>query len=240
MGIASRFLEAEGRTRTNLKVFDEQTRQTTELNEPGFTPGPALLEDFIRLYEDVLQETRLVVLSGSLPPGTPADFYRVLIEKANRKGVRVILDADGEALAEGLKAAPYAIKPNIHELEALLDTELKSDEAIVSAGRKLLETGISCIIVSMGGDGSIIIGHEGAIRARPFPITPQSTVGAGDSMVAALAYSLLHDLNLEETARWTSAAGTVTASKPGSDVCDIQEVSSKLELVNISKLPMQV
>ncbi|MBP1157661.1 MULTISPECIES: 1-phosphofructokinase [unclassified Paenibacillus] len=235
-GIPSHFLEAEGRTRVNLKVVDEFTKQTTELNEPGFSPSPKLLDEFVQRFKAGLEGVSLVVLGGSLPPGTPGDFYKQLIQTANGQGVRTILDADGEALAKGIEAAPYAIKPNIHELETLIGAPLTSDEAIAIAGRKLVRSGIANVIVSMGGSGSIIVNSEQAFRVKPFPIEPKSTVGAGDSMVAAMVYCYLHNKSLEETARWTSAAGTVTASKQGTEVCTLNEVQEKLELVDICPL----
>lgn len=235
-GIPSHFLEAQGRTRINLKVVDEYTKQTTELNEPGFSPSPKVLDDFVGRFEAGLEGVDLVVLGGSLPPGTPADFYKQLIQKAKSQGVRTILDADGEALAKGIEAAPYAIKPNIHELETLIGTPLASDEAIAMAGRQLVQGGIANVIVSMGGNGSILVNSEQAIRVKPFPIEPKSTVGAGDSMVAAMVYCYLHNKSLIETAKWTSAAGTVTASKQGTEVCTLNEVQEKLDLVDISPL----
>lgn len=236
-GIPCHFIEAEGETRTNLKVVDERTKQTTELNEAGFTPSEAHLEQFTRHFEQSLGEASFVVLGGSLPPGTPVDFYRRLIEMAKRSGVRIILDADGQALAQGIEAAPYALKPNIHELEALFGSAFTTDEQIVGAAQMLIGKGISYVMVSMGGEGSILVSEKEAIRAKPFPITPVSTVGAGDSMVAAMAYSFLYNKSFEDIARWTSAAGTVTASKSGTEVCTLGEVQDKLELVDLFRLP---
>ena len=232
-GIPSYFIEAEGETRTNLKVVDERTKQTTELNEAGFTPSNALLEEFVRRFESKLDGVAIVALGGSLPPGTPTDYYRRLIEIANRKGIRTILDADGEALALGIEAVPFALKPNIHELETLCDTTFETEEQIVIAAQTLVSKGICYVLVSMGSKGSILVSEREVIRAKPFPITPISTVGAGDSMVAAMAYCLLHHKSLEEMARWTSAAGTVTASKFGTEVCTFDEVHNKLTLVEI-------
>jgi len=233
-GITSHFLEAEGQTRINLKVVDETSMQTTELNEPGFMPSEALIEQFVTELKEQLAETGMLVLGGSLPPGVPSDFYKRLIEIANAAGVPVILDADGEALAHGIEAAPYALKPNIHELEALFGETFDTDERLTAAARKLLDKGIRVVIVSMGAEGSLIVNADQAIRAMPFKIIPQSTVGAGDSMVAAMAYCFLNGMSLEETARWTTAAGSVTASKPGTDVCTLAEVREKLKLVELN------
>jgi 1-phosphofructokinase len=236
LGIPSFFLEAEGETRTNLKVVDESTRETTELNEPGPTITPEVLKQFEDRFDRELPQASLVVLAGSLPPGVPPDYYGRLIEIAGRRGVKVILDADGDALAHGIEAVPYAIKPNIHELEKLCGRTLSSDEDVIRAADPLLAKGIRYVVVSMGGRGSLLLSKEERIRAAPFPIEPQSTVGAGDSMVAAMAFCILQGISLEQTARWATAAGTITASKPGTDVCTLQEVVEKLPFVQVERL----
>lgn len=237
-GIPFFFLEAEGRTRTNLKVVDEAKKETTELNEPGPFITEKVLTDFLDHFEKAMPAAAVLVLGGSLPPGAPQDLYRQMILIASRYGVKTILDADGEALRLGITASPYALKPNIHELEALVGQTLEQERDIVNAAKGLLGDGIQCVIVSMGAKGSILVSGNEAIRARPFPIVPLSTVGAGDSMVAALAFCLLEGKTLEETARWTTAAGSITASKPGTEVCTLSEVKEKLELVSISPISM--
>lgn len=235
LGIRNGFVQTEGETRTNLKVVDRSTQQTTELNEKGFAVDAGLLERFCARFREEAASASAVVLAGSLPQGAPPDFYRILIAIANGLGVRAVLDADGEAFRLGIESAPYAVKPNIHELEALLGRTLDDDEAIVRAARSLIAKGIKLVAVSMGGKGSLVVSGEEAFRAYPAPITPLSTVGAGDSMVAAIVYGMLHGKTLEETARWSSAAGTVTASKPGTEVCGLEEVRAMLNAVTITE-----
>ncbi|GMX65343.1 1-phosphofructokinase [Paenibacillus elgii] len=233
LGIPSYFIETEGETRTNLKVYVECTQETTELNEAGFMVGRKALHEFIERYTDAVRNASIVVLGGSLPPGAPDDTYKTLIEIANHAGARTVLDADGDPFRHGIEAVPYAIKPNIHELEALFKETFQSDTEIVSAARRLTGKGIAYVSVSLGAEGSILVSETEAVRAKPFPIVPLSTVGAGDSMVAALVYCLLEGKPLVEMARWTSAAGTVTASKPGTEVCTLAEVEEKVSKVTI-------
>lgn len=233
LGIPNLFIETEGETRTNLKVYVERAKETTELNESGFTVDEKVLNEFIERYKQAVRNVSVVVLGGSLPPGAPVDMYKTLIKIANEAGARTVLDADGETFLRGIEAVPYAIKPNIHELEALFEETFESDEEIIAAARRLTGKGIAYVAVSLGREGSILVSEAEAIRAKPFPITPLSTVGAGDSMVAAFIYCLLHGKSLEETAQWTSAAGTVTASKPGTQVCTLAEVEGKLNSVTI-------
>lgn len=236
LGLAHRFLEAEGETRTNLKLVDERSGVTTELNEPGFPVAPDLLARLVDEYRVALEDAAVVVLAGSLPPGSPEDIYRTLIGIAREKAVPVILDADGPALVHGVNARPYALKPNLAELERLTGKPLRTDGEILDAARALVRQGIRLVLVSMGEDGSLLVGPDRAFRARPFPIQPQSTVGAGDSMVAALAYGLMKQLPQEDIARMTSAAGTITATKPGTEVCTLDEILEKLPLIEVTPL----
>ncbi|MBP2637029.1 MAG: 1-phosphofructokinase (fructoso 1-phosphate kinase) [Firmicutes bacterium] len=234
--IAASFLPIAGETRTNLKIVDNSSNCTTEINEAGFVVGYTEIDRFKTQLSELLNDAAYLVLSGSLPPGVGTGIYRELVELAKGKGVKTILDADDAALLEGIQAAPFAIKPNIHELEKLAGIELADDREVIRAARTILAQGIELIIVSMGSQGAIIMDKTATYRVRTEPIVPQSTVGAGDSMVAVLAYSLLNRYSLEETAQWVTAAGTVTASKPGTQVCSLAEVRQFIDKVKINRL----
>ncbi|WP_018131821.1 1-phosphofructokinase [Effusibacillus pohliae] len=235
-GISVDFLEVSGETRTNLKIYDEQTRITTEINDPGFTVHADDLHRFREKLADLLQHAAVLVVGGSLPPGAPDHIYRDYIEMANERGVRTVLDADGTPLRQGILAKPFAVKPNLFELQQWMGRKLDSEAEIVAAGRELLQQGVSLVAISMGGDGSLVMDADAAYRVFPFSITPQSTVGAGDSMVAALVYSLLTGKSLRETAIWGTAAGTVTASKFGTQVCTLEEVENSIARVHVVHL----
>jgi 1-phosphofructokinase len=228
------FTKVQGETRTNLKIVDIETKSLTELNEPGFTVG----EDEVNLLFDQLKEllptTSILVLGGSYPKGVDKDIYRRIIEFANKQGVKVILDADGEAFKEGIEAGPYAVKPNVFELELLYNKKLSTMEEIVEAGKQLLNKGISTVVISMGKDGAVVLNDQSEVyRVEALSIVPGSTVGAGDSMVAAMVYCTLNEMPLQELAKWATAAGGMTASKPGTEVCTFDEVKAVLDQVNI-------
>lgn len=235
-GIGNSFLEVEGETRTNLKIVDEERKITTEINEPGFAVFPKDLKRFEKKLTDLLNNAAILVIGGSLPVGAPETTYREYLQIAKEMGVKTILDADGPALKEGIKAGPYALKPNIYELEKLMGRRLDNEEEIVRAGREICEEGVALVVISMGSEGSIVLDREEAYRVYPFSIQPQSTVGAGDSMVAALIYSLLENKSLEEIAKWTTTAGTVTASKAGTQVCSLAEVKQHLNQVRAERI----
>lgn len=234
--ISADFLTIPGETRTNLKIVDDRTNVTTEINETGFKVAPSDMNSFITKLSTMLEEASCLVLSGSLPPQVEPTIYRQLIDLANRKGVKSILDADDKALVEGIQAVPFAIKPNIHELEQLTGCKMANDRDIVRACRLLLKRGIQMIIVSMGAQGAIVMNCHEAYRVKMEAIIPKSTVGAGDSMVGALVYSLLNQHSLAETARWAVAAGTVTALKSGTQVCSLQEVGQFLNQISLKKI----
>lgn len=235
-GIAAEFLEVDGETRTNLKIVDEETNITTEINESGFEISPENVSLLKQKLARLLEQASVLVIGGSLPPGVPVDIYRDYIQMANEMGVKTILDADGSAFKAGIEAAPFAVKPNVHELEEWVQQSLSTDEMIVAAGKKLMEKGISIVVISMGSKGSIVLNQTEVYRVLPISITPQSTVGAGDSMVAALVYSILTAKPLEETAKWVTTAGTVTASKPGTQVCTLPEVRESVNRVHALKI----
>ncbi|MVB09830.1 Tagatose-6-phosphate kinase [Caprobacter fermentans] len=235
-GIPADFLEIEGETRTNLKIFDESVNKTTEVNETGFRVSPEDLVRFRKKFQNLIQKAEIVVLSGSLPPGIPQNFYSDCVAAAKTAGAKVLLDADGGALEEGIRAIPYAVKPNLQELEALSGCKFSGKKDIAEAARRLTGTGIEIVIVSMGADGAVVANREEAYAVDSWNIPVKSATGAGDSMVAALAGSILNNSSLYEIAKITTAAGTVTASKEGTLICSQEEVARSLDYVTVRKI----
>ena len=143
----TQFRFVEGQTRTNIKIIDRVGHTNTDINEPGLTVTDA---DLDALLNDLLAEVHagdIVVLAGSLPKGAPQDTYRVWTSACKKAGARVFLDADGALLAEGLKAAPYLIKPNDDELSRLAGKKLETIEELTAEGQKLLESGIERVVI---------------------------------------------------------------------------------------------
>jgi 1-phosphofructokinase len=236
LGIETRFVEVQGVTRTNLKIIDNETKITTEINEPGFTVLSGDLTKFRDQLASLLQDASILVLSGSVPQGVPGDIYSDYIALAKERNVQTILDADGTALKEGIKARPFAVKPNAHELAGLMGRSLTTEKDIIAAGQELIQAGIAVVVISRGSEGAIALTKEEVYRVTPFSIIPQSTVGAGDSMVAAITYAILENKPLAEVARWATVAGTVTASKPGTQVCSLSEVQPLLNEVHVASI----
>lgn len=223
MAIPNDFIPTSGATRTNLKVVDSQ-RNLTELNEPGIRVTDAEFELLLDKIHSLAGKRGIVVLGGSLPLEADADTYLHFTSELRKAGCTVLVDADGNAFHEALKAPPHIIKPNRFELLQYYNLpDNTPDSTLPSLCLPLLEKGVTMVALSMGKDGAMFFTKEQSAKAKALPVDAHSTVGAGDSMVGALAYSLENKLNFEETVRLAMACsiGAVTTmgtNPPGLDL----------------------
>lgn len=234
-------LETAGRLRVNLKITDSDVGTLTELNEPGTAGADAAQELFSQLLP-TLRKGDVLTLCGSLPPDADRTLYRDWIRQANAKGVRCILDADGDALRFGVEAAPYAVKPNLAEMQALTGVHLTTPRQIVPHIRRLHERGIAVVAVSLGADGLLLSDGRRILHALPFPIRVASCTGAGDAAVAMLAFAAAKDLPAETAARLACAAGTCTAATEGTQTASFaqtQTYAPQVRLIDLSTDPTQ-
>jgi 1-phosphofructokinase len=227
-GIGSAFVHIEGSTRTNTKVVDTVNKVFTDINEAGPNIDADNLESFLKSYESLCSQEDIVVLAGGVSPSVPVDIYATLIRIAKEKGAKVILDADGELLKRGLEEKPDIIKPNEHELSKLFNINKDSLDEIIGAAQKLRESGISKVLVSLGEHGSLFITDTGIYQAKGYKVPVKSTVGAGDSMVAALVYSLLNNLDDEATLKFANACGAASVTLEGTEACTLEQVNNLL------------
>ena len=203
-GIEDRCRRLPGATRTGIKIVDPARGETTDLNFPGLAPAPEELEALLRQLDAL--DARWCVLAGSLPPGVPVDFYAQAIRRLRARGVRVALDTSGAALVAAIEAGPDLIKPNAHELEALVGRALPDEAAVIAAAEMLVAAkGVGLVAVSRGADGAVFVTAEELVAARPPAVEVRSTVGAGDAMVAGLVAARLRGLSPVETARLATA-----------------------------------
>jgi len=205
--IEDRFVRLDGATRTGIKIADAALNFTTDINFPGLAPSPRDLE---MLQDESLNcDAPWFVLAGSLPPNMDANFYSTITDKLRSRGARIAFDSSGAALKTLLdgkaSALPHLIKPNIGELEELLQTKLPTREGVLQAARSLVARGIETVIVSMGAEGALFVTENDAVFAVARAEKVVSTVGAGDAMVAGFIASQLRGLSLEESARLSTA-----------------------------------
>ncbi len=206
------FIWVEGETRTNTKVF-EKSGGVTELNEPGPVINEARVEELIQKICEHTDKETLVVLAGSIPAGVDKNIYAAITESVHEKGGSVLMDADGELFRNALKASPDIIKPNQVELEEYIGADYRLSMGELKAlSEKFQNNGIKTVAISMGKGGAMIVRDKFVARCPALSVKAHSTVGAGDAMVAALAYSWDKKLGDEETVRlcMATSAGAVT------------------------------
>ncbi|HJD47489.1 MAG TPA: 1-phosphofructokinase [Candidatus Mediterraneibacter norfolkensis] len=228
MGLTTCFHFVEGETRTNMKIIDPEAHTNTDINEPGVTVSEEILGELLTELLRKVTEKDIVVISGSMPKGSPQDTYYTWTKAFRKKGAKVLLDADGELLKAGLKASPYLIKPNNHELSALTGKMLETPKELEETARSLMkEYGIEKTVVSMGSAGALYLTADETIYAEGLKVPVGSTVGAGDSVVAALAVAEESGMSLEETVCLSTATGAANVMCSGTQAAEY-EVIKKL------------
>lgn len=215
----------EGETRTNMKIVDPVNHTNTDINEPGVTVSEEILAALLKELLKKISSGDIAVISGSMPKGSPKETYYLWTKAFREKGAKVILDADGELLKTGLKASPYMIKPNDHELSALSGRTLKTPEELEKVAKELMkEYGIEKTVVSMGSAGALYVTKEETIYAEGLKVPVRSTVGAGDSVVAALAVAEESGMSLEDTVRLSTATGAANVMCSGTQAAEFDVI----------------
>lgn len=198
----------EGSTRINVKI---NAGEETEINGQG----PVITEEAQQaLFEqlDALKKEDILVLAGSIPNTLPSDIYERILEHLQGRGIHFVVDATKELLLKVLKYHPFLIKPNNHELGEMFGVILKTRDEIVTYAKKLQEMGAENVLVSMAGDGAILLTEDGIIyKAKPPKGKVLNSVGAGDSMVAGFLTGYLNTGEYEKAFRLGVVTGSATA-----------------------------
>lgn len=225
MGVDTDFIHLpQGMTRINVKL---KAKEETEINGQG----PAISrEDLQRLFQQIqsLKQGDTLVLAGSIPQSLPDDVYEKIMQDLVGKGIRVVVDATRDLLCNVLKYQPFLIKPNHIELGEIFDRTLHSDEEIRECALLLQQRGARNVLVSMAGDGAILLDETGAFHKIAAPKGKvKNSVGAGDSMVAGFLAGYLQSRDYETALRTGAAAGSATAFSEG--LAQRDEVQSLLD-----------
>lgn len=235
LGVKSDFVWCAGESRTCINIWDEAAKEQTEFLEPGFAVTEqdcaALLEKFVSL----LPECEVVTISGSTPKGAGSSLYRCMIRAAREAGKPVLLDTSGTLLEECISEAPTLIKPNIDEIRALTGRSMDTRESLIQAARELHCDGIENVVISLGGDGSLVIGKEGVFEVKVPRIDAVNTVGCGDSMIAGFAVGMARGLSLEDTVRLASAVSAANAMRMETRFFVKEDMEALLPQIQIKK-----
>ena len=230
------FIWCEGSVRTNIKVFDRSDGTITELNESGMNVAVEDLDRMVDLVVRHAENSDYLILSGSLPPGCPQDYYRTLIRAVEGLGCRCVLDADGERLQYGLEATPFMIKPNRYELESMIGRPLERISDIREAALRFIDKGVAVVAVSLGADGALITDGSETLFAPRMNIEVKGTVGAGDAMVAGLVAGFMADLELEQCFRMGVACAGTRCITEGYKTIDKTVYKAFMDMVKVERV----
>ena len=214
LDIKSKFTKINQETRNCLNIITDD-KVSTEFLEKGSSVNKNEIDKFIEDFNQIIDNSNIITISGSVPQGVPTDIYATLIKMIKAKNKKVILDASGDLLKEGIKALPTMIKPNSEEMENLLGISINNREEVIKSAIKLYESGIELVVVSLGGDGALLVCEEGVYHGKPPKIKVVNTVGCGDSMVAAFAVAMERGYSNIDSLKYAvsiSAANAMTFS----------------------------
>lgn len=209
IGVRSDFIRIEeGISRINVKL---KSIDGTEINGMGPDISSEKTEELMKKL-DVLDEGDVLVLAGSIPASMPDDIYSRILKRLEGKGVTFVVDATGELLLNVLKYHPFLIKPNNHELGDLFGVELKTRKEVVPYGRKLQEMGAKNVLISMAGEGAVLVAEDGSVYDTPAPKgVLVNAVGSGDSMVAGFTAGWMEKKDYRHAFYMGVAAGSASA-----------------------------
>jgi len=215
-GVAYEFIDLPDAVRTNITLVEEDGT-TTKINEQGRTTSAADVAAMLDAVEVRSSGATWVVGSGSLPPGVGLELYAGLVERARVIGARVAIDSSGTALADAVEHRPDLIKPNQEELEELVGSRLDTVADVLGAARELVATGVGTVVVSLGEYGAVAVDADGATHAHATVAKPESTVGAGDCLLAGYLAAIESGANradaLANGVRWGAAAVGLAGSR---------------------------
>lgn len=198
----------EGISRINVKIKSEQE---TEINAQGPAISEAAYNELLTKL-DALKEGDMLILAGSIPSTLPSNVYEIILDRLQDKGVIFVVDATKDLLMNVLKYHPFLIKPNNHELGEMFGTVLKTDDEIEAHAKKLQEMGARNVLISMAGDGAMLITEDGQrFRVGVPKGTVKNSVGAGDSMVAGFVAGYMKTKDYQVALNMGTAAGSATA-----------------------------
>lgn len=228
LGIQTDFVWVEQDTRTNTMLIEAEGAWHIKVNEPGPSISKDDIEQLILKVEGFARRDDLWVLSGSLPPDVPDNFYAKLIMLFHERGARVYLDTSGKALQVGCQAAPHLVKPNVTEASQVVGFSIDDLEDAQRAALTFLRFGVEYFALTMGADGLLLASQQEMVLAIPPKVNVRNTAGSGDSLLAGIIYAQSQGLDLVEVARWGVAMGSASVETEGVSEFEIDRVQSLL------------
>ena len=218
--IPNRVIEVEAETREDFSVSELSTAQQYRFVLPGLPLCEAEWRECLKALAGTEPRPKFVVGSGSLPPGVPNDFYAQAAAIARKLGAKFIVDTSGAPLAVAMEHGVYMIKPNLREMRDLVGVELLNQNDWIIAARAYINAGkVEVVALSLGHLGALLVTRDQALRSQALPIKPVSAVGAGDSFLGAMIFSLAKGKSLTDAFRLGMAAGSSALINEGTELC---------------------
>jgi 1-phosphofructokinase len=234
-GFVDAFIRVPGDTRSNVKLA-EQGGQVTDLNGQGPEIGAAQQQALMQQLDEIVRRHDAVVVAGSLPKGIEPEWFCSLLRSLKRHDVPLVLDTSGPALRLGLKAEPWLIKPNEHELAEVLGLPGSDRATVEAAARAVQGTQSVHVLLSMGAEGVSWFGPGVALHAQPPKVDVVSTVGAGDSLLAGMLHGLLTGNTAEAALRHATAIAAQAVTQVGFGIHDREQLTRLDAAVQVTRL----
>ncbi len=223
--VPSIIIETKNETRENIIVLDKSSNNQYRFGMPGTELNEAEWKQCLQAVEEI-NDVEFIVASGSLPPGVPSNIFALLSNIAVRKNAKFIADTSGEALKEAAATGAYLLKPNLGELASLAAVSTIEPGEIAMVAKKILqEYPVEILVVSAGAEGAMLFTEKELHKVQAPTVQRKSTVGAGDSMVAGIIYSLSKKTNLKQALQYGVACGTAATMNAGTELCKPDDVA---------------
>lgn len=231
-GVRQTIVPTKAPTRENIMVDDKATMNQYRFNLPG---KPVSEEEYNQVIAELdvhIPKPDFIVASGSLAPGIPNDFYGRIAKKAKEIGAKFILDTSGDALKAAAGQGVYLLKPNFNELCELTGHDKEEIVDVKELAKEIIQKGFCEIaVVSLGAKGALLIDKDNIFHVQAPKVPKRSTVGAGDSLVAGITYSLSLGKSLPEALKFGVACGTAATINTGTDLCNLEDVKKLLAIM---------
>ncbi len=234
-GVTCDFVVCEGDTRVNYKIIDKRS-MLTEINDVGEKVGKEKQAELVVKAGKLAVEADIAVMSGSLPSGVPSEFYGEVLKNLPDR-VKIVVDSEKANVLSAMNARElYMVKPNVKELENFSGHKVRSLSDVLAAAKGYFEHGVKYVLASLGTDGAVLTDGKDSFYCKSASVAVNSTVGAGDSMVAAACVGIYNGVPMREVLKEAVAAGTAAVTTSGTNLFykdKYKEIYSKLQTERI-------
>jgi tagatose 6-phosphate kinase len=234
--IETKFVSVSAPTRQCITILDESSKAVTELVEESKQVASSAYDSLSEIISKLLPRCRAVVMSGSLTPGGPVDFYRGIVQRAKKLSILSVVDAQGAPLALTLEAGPSLVKPNRQELAATVQRSLGTESEVVAAMQEIHQRGAARVVVTAGKLPALALEGKNVWRIRTPDVSVVNPIGSGDAFTAGLVWRLALEESLGDACRWAAAAGAANtlSAMPGElDRCAVEKLAEEVKVENL-------